>query len=89
MKNLKDFIISNYFQSKDYRHIADKDNGIYLCGTVLKTNVYSIFTLQNYITKPLGNAIIYNPLCKQCIDKLPKEIRKQVVFNLVITKLKS
>lgn len=46
-----------------------------------KDNLYLNFDLEDY------NYII--PLCVTCINKLPKKIKKDIIFQIVVVKLKS
>ena len=93
MISIKDYYISYYTMDNDYRHIiitSKIKNNPTLCGKTFwpvepKT---LMFTLEKYILNNIEK-LRYIPICKKCIAKLPKKLRKQVIYNLVLTKLKS
>lgn len=92
MKSIESYYISYYKMDNNCRHINSSDNtqnNPYLCGKTCSLKYLPLmFTLKNYILNNI-DTLRYIPICKKCINKLPKKLKKQVVYNLVVTKLKN
>ena len=63
-----------YFESKE-------------CLCKYKTKDHPFYTLEDY---SLDNIRGFRgvPICKSCLELLPTKIKKEVILNLIITKLK-
>lgn len=88
MKNMKEYWVSQILgkpcRSIDKeRHVSK--NSIYLCDY---TTVHpSLSTLHNYSINNIYG-VFDVPICKICLNKLPKKVKEEFIYNWTVTKLK-
>lgn len=87
MKSLEDYYVSNYHIDNTQRHINSESSGYFLCGK--GNSLFSVWKLKEYILFTNYSEVHIIPLCQKCINKLPKKLREQVIYNLIVAKLKS
>ena len=62
------------------RHILSSLRSL-CCGQLYN---YSLISLEKYSYRLYG----WDPLCKDCLEKLPKILREEYIFNIIVSKLK-
>ena len=88
MKNMQEYKVCEIYA----KHPADSlirhvnRNGIYLCG--FSNRYKAIFPLYNYSINDIAG-VKNVPICKVCLNKLPKKVKEEFIYNWTVTKLKT
>ena len=96
MKNLKNYYVSQIYGKgvpgsiHRIRHITTTTipsyQAIYLCK--YKSEFLIMSSLYNYSIGNIGG-VKNVPVCKTCLNKLPKKVKEEFIYNWAVTKLKT